>query len=75
MSDKAVNAGKFTAAQVAAMVFDAMDHEQFYVFSHPHSLAGVQTRLEDVMQLRNPSDPFKDKPELGQKLREALKTV
>jgi len=75
MSDKAVNAGKFTAAQVAAMVFDAMDHEQFYVFSHPHSLAGVQTRLEDVMQLRNPSDPFKDKPELGQKLREALKAV
>jgi len=75
MSDKAVNAGKLTAAQVAAMVFDAMDHEQFYVFSHPHSLAGVQTRMEDVMQLRNPSDPFKDKPELGQKLREALKTA
>jgi NAD(P)-dependent dehydrogenase (short-subunit alcohol dehydrogenase family) len=75
MSDKAVNAGKFTAAQVAAMVFDAMDREQFYVFSHPHSLAGVQTRMEDVMQLRNPSDPFKDKPELGQKLREALKSA
>lgn len=73
MSDKAVNSGKLTAAQVAEMVFEAMDRDQFYVFSHPQSLAGAQTRLEDVMQLRNPTDPFKDKPELGQKLREALR--
>jgi hypothetical protein len=29
--------------------------------------------MEDVMQLRNPTDPFKDKPELGAKLRAALK--
>ncbi|MEJ6005620.1 SDR family oxidoreductase [Paucibacter sp. AS339] len=73
MSDKAVNAGKVTAAEVAAMVFAAIEAEQFYIFSHPQSLAGVQTRLEDVMQSRNPSDPFKDRPELGAKLREALK--
>ena len=75
MSAKAVSSGKLTAADVAAMVFAASDAGQFYVFSHPKSLASVQTRLEDVMQLRNPTDPFKDKPELGAKLREALKAV
>jgi len=73
MSDKAVNSGKVTAAEVAAMVFDAMDREQFYVFSHPTLLSGVQTRLEDVMQQRNPTSPFQDKPELGERLRTALK--
>eukprot|EP01137_Pigoraptor_chileana_P009029 Opistho-2@56675 len=62
MSDKAVSSGKLTAADVAAMVFAAMDEDRFYVFSHPRSLASVQTRMEDVMQLRNPTDPFKDNP-------------
>ena len=75
MSDKAVSSGKLTAAAVAAMVFAASDAGQFYVFSHPKSLAGVQTRMEDVMQLRNPTDPFKDRPELGVQLRAALKAV
>lgn len=75
MSDKAVSSGKLSAADVAAMVFAAMDEQRFYVFSHPRSLAGVQTRMEDVMQLRNPTDPFKDKPEIGAQLKAALRTV
>jgi len=73
MTDKAVSAGKLTAADVARMVFDAMDEERFYIFSHPQALKGVQTRLEDVMQLRNPTDPFQDKPEIGARLRESLR--
>ncbi|MEL4180828.1 SDR family oxidoreductase [Roseateles sp. PN1] len=73
MSDKAVSSGKVTAAEVAAMVFAAMDEKQFYVFSHPKVLAGVQTRLEDVMQLRNPTSPFIDKPELGEQIKALLK--
>jgi short-subunit dehydrogenase len=75
MSDKAVTSGKVTAAQVAQMVFDAMDANRFYVFSHPKSLGGVQTRLEDVMSLRNPTDPFLDRPEIGRQLREALRAT
>jgi NAD(P)-dependent dehydrogenase (short-subunit alcohol dehydrogenase family) len=73
MSDKAVSSGKISAADVAAMVFAAIDQRRFYVFSHPRSLAGVQTRLEDVTQLRNPTDPFKDKPEIGAQLKAALR--
>lgn len=73
MSDKAVTSGKITAAQIAQKVFEAISTEQFYIFSHPQSLQPVQTRLEDVMQGRNPSDPFAAKPELGIKLRAQLR--
>jgi NAD(P)-dependent dehydrogenase (short-subunit alcohol dehydrogenase family) len=72
-TDKAVSSGKLTAADVAALVFDAIDHDKFYIFSHPQALAGVQTRLEDVMLQRNPSDPFADRPEIGAGLRAKLR--
>jgi NAD(P)-dependent dehydrogenase (short-subunit alcohol dehydrogenase family) len=73
MSDKAVASGKVTAAQVAQFVFDAVAARQFYIYSHPKSLASVQVRLEDIMLPRNPTDPFAHKPELGEKLRAQLR--
>ncbi len=73
MSDKAVGSGKVSAAQVAQFVFDAMDANRFYVFSHPKALSTVQTRLEDIMLPRNPSDPFKDRPGLRWQLQQALR--
>ncbi|NDY89966.1 SDR family oxidoreductase [Ideonella livida] len=73
MSDKAVTSGKVTAAEVMQRVFNAVRDRQFYVFSHPQALGGVQNRLEDIMLGRNPSDPFKDRPELGVKLRGQLR--
>jgi NAD(P)-dependent dehydrogenase (short-subunit alcohol dehydrogenase family) len=75
MTDKAVGSGKVTAAQVAQFVLDAVMENRFYVFSHPKALGIVQTRLEDVMQLRNPSDPFAAKPEIGEGLRQALRAA
>jgi hypothetical protein len=56
-------------------VFDAIADDRFYIFSHPKSLASVQTRLEDIMTPRNPTDPFAQKPELGEELKAALRTV
>jgi hypothetical protein len=46
---------------------------RFYVYTHPQALGMVQTRLGDVVQGRNPTDPFVGKPELGQQLRTALR--
>ena len=73
MISKAVNAGKVTAAEVAQKVFDAVAANQFYIYSHPQAIGSVQTRMEDVLQARNPTDPFADKPELGAQLRAALR--
>ncbi len=75
MSDKAVGSGKVSAADVAQMVFDAVAANQFYIYSHPKAIASVQTRLEDVLQARNPTDPFAGKPEIGAGLREALRAA
>jgi NAD(P)-dependent dehydrogenase (short-subunit alcohol dehydrogenase family) len=73
LGDKAVQSGKVSAAQVAGFVFDALRERRFYIYSHPQALKSVQTRLEDVMLGRNPTDPFFEKPELGAQLREALR--
>ena len=75
MSDQAVTKGKVTAAQVVRGVFDAMDENRFYIYSHPKALASVQVRLEDIMTPRNPTDPFAAKPEIGAQLREALRSA
>jgi NAD(P)-dependent dehydrogenase (short-subunit alcohol dehydrogenase family) len=75
MSDKAVGSGKVTAAMVAQYVFDALREQRFYIYSHPQALASVQTRLEDVLQIRNPTDPFAHKPEIGAGLRAALRAA
>jgi len=74
MTAKAVESGKVSAAQVAALVFDAMRKKRFYIYSHPKALASVRTRLEDIMLPRNPTDPFADKPEIGAELRAALRS-
>jgi NAD(P)-dependent dehydrogenase (short-subunit alcohol dehydrogenase family) len=73
MSDKAVGSGKVTAALLMEQLFDAMRERRFYVYSHPHALASVQRRMEDIVQARNPTDPFAGKPEISANLRAALR--
>ncbi len=75
MTDRAVSSGKVTAAQVAQNVFDALEASRFYIYSHPQALGSVQTRLEDIMQARNPTDPFAHKPEIGEQLKAQLRAL
>ena len=75
MTGKAVHAGKVTAADVAQKVFDAVAARQFYIYSHPRAIHSVQTRMEDILQARNPTDPFADKPEIGEQLKAALRAA
>ena len=73
MSDKAVGSGKVSAADVAKMVFDAMAHDHFYIYSHPKALGNVQHRMEAIVQGHNPPDPFKERPDIGDKLKADLR--
>jgi NAD(P)-dependent dehydrogenase (short-subunit alcohol dehydrogenase family) len=73
MTGKAVGSGKVSAAEVAQRVFDAVAAEQFYIYSHPQALGAVQTRMQDIVQARNPTDPFADKPALAEQLKAALR--
>lgn len=73
MSDKAVGAGKTTAAEVAAMVFQAMRTDQFYIYSHPKALGNARLRFDAIVAGTNPADPFAERPEIGQGLKAALR--
>jgi NAD(P)-dependent dehydrogenase (short-subunit alcohol dehydrogenase family) len=73
MAAKAVTSGKVSAAEVAQKVIDAVLAGQFYIYSHPQAVGIVGTRAEDIVQGRNPSDPFAERPEVGERLRQALR--
>ena len=74
-SDKAVGSGKVTAAQVAQKVFDAVAADQFYIYSHPNALGNVQSRMESIVQGKNPGDPFAERPEIGINLKAQLRAA
>ena len=62
-TEKAVASGRLSAAEVARMTFDAVRDDRFYVITHRKMLASVELRLQDVLALRTPSDPYTFKPE------------
>ena len=74
MSEKAVSSGKVSAAEVAQRVFDAVAQDHFYIFSHPKALGNVQLRMESILQIQQPPDPFAARPEIGESLRQALRS-
>lgn len=73
MTDKAVGSGKVTAPEVAHKVFEAIEADRFYVFSHPKALGNVRSRMEAIVNVQNPPDPFAERPEVGTQLRAALR--
>lgn len=69
VSDKAVSSGKITAAEVAERTFNAIRDGAFYIYSHPQALGNVQTRMEDIVLQRNPTDPFAAAPQVREMLQ------
>ena len=57
-SVKAVESGRISAPDIAAMTFAAIDAGQFYIVPHTKILDIVSARLGDVLALRNPSEMF-----------------
>lgn len=72
-SEKAVTKGKVSASQVAEAVFEAVAANQFYIYSHPHALGNVETRMKAIVEMRNPPDPFAARPDVGADLRAQLR--
>jgi hypothetical protein len=42
-------------AQVADAVFQAIREERFYILTHPEGKDWIRTRMEDILQERNPT--------------------
>ncbi len=71
--EKAVSSGKVSASDVARLTFDAIEHGQFYIYSHPHALANVEVRMREMVSQTNPGDPYLATPQIGELLRAKLK--
>lgn len=71
---KAVTAGKVSAADVAQLTFKAIDENRFYIYSHPHAQNNLQARMRGMLETGNPPDPFAERPNVREALREQLLT-
>lgn len=52
----AVTSGRISADDVAQMVLEAMQANRFYVLTHPKIKGAIQTRMEDILLQRQPTD-------------------
>ena len=55
------------------MVFDAVDQQRFYVYSHPQALCARSARGLTTSSAAATHQPFADKPELGEQLKAQLR--
>jgi NAD(P)-dependent dehydrogenase (short-subunit alcohol dehydrogenase family) len=60
---KAVLSGRVSAEHVAQHVLDAVKENRFYILTHPKIKAAIQTRMEDILTDRAPTDT--SKPQRG----------
>jgi NAD(P)-dependent dehydrogenase (short-subunit alcohol dehydrogenase family) len=70
--NKAVESGKVTAAEVAAITFDGIREGRFYLYSHPQALGAVAERMDAIVHGKPPADPYAATPQLTQMLRSQL---
>ena len=54
---RAAEAGRLSAAEIAAATFEAIQEARFYALPHPEALVMVRARLEDILGGRSPTDP------------------
>jgi NAD(P)-dependent dehydrogenase (short-subunit alcohol dehydrogenase family) len=72
MSEKALRGSRVTAAEVASMVFEAIRANRFYIYSHPQALGSARTRFENILEGGYPADPYLERPDIRDSLRQAL---
>jgi NAD(P)-dependent dehydrogenase (short-subunit alcohol dehydrogenase family) len=53
---KAVESGRISAADVARITLDAVKAGRFYVLTHPKIKNSIETRLQDILQDRAPTN-------------------
>jgi len=53
---KAVSSGRITAEQVGDRVFEAIRDERFYILPHQKIKGAIETRMQDILLERSPTD-------------------
>lgn len=64
MIERAIVSSKVSARDIANLTFEAIEKEQFYIYSHPGALGLVKDRMDDILKQQNPGDPYKTAPHI-----------
>lgn len=73
LTEKAVESGKLTAADVARITFEGIREERFYIYSHPQTLGAAVERFEAMVQGKEPADPYAATPQITEMLKAGVK--
>lgn len=71
--ERAVAAGRVSAADVARLTFDAIRRGDFYIYSHPQALDAVAERMDAIVHGTLPPDPYAATPQITALLRAGIK--
>lgn len=72
MIEKAIISSKVSARDIANLSFDAIENDQFYIYSHPASLGIVKDRMDEIVRQANPGDPYKTAPHIRKMLLDKM---
>ncbi|KFC76281.1 SDR family oxidoreductase [Massilia sp. LC238] len=73
LTERAVESGKLTAADVARITFEGIREERFYIYSHPQALGAAVERFEAMVQGKAPADPYAATPQITEMLKAGVK--
>jgi NAD(P)-dependent dehydrogenase (short-subunit alcohol dehydrogenase family) len=73
LTEKAVESGRVTAADVARMTFDGIREGRFYIYSHPQTLGAAKERFEAMVQGAAPADAYAATPQVTEMLKAGIK--
>ncbi len=62
ISNDSIVAGPVSASEVAQITFEAIEKEQFYIYTHPGTMTAVKNRFEHLLEQRNPPLSFEGNP-------------
>ncbi|MGE8064167.1 SDR family oxidoreductase [Pseudomonas sp. NPDC089569] len=73
MLDQGIAGSAISADDVARITFDGIRDRRFYLLPHPASMEAVGQRFDDILNLRNPTGPFAQRPQIRETLMATLR--
>jgi NAD(P)-dependent dehydrogenase (short-subunit alcohol dehydrogenase family) len=55
---KALQAGRLTADDIAKLTLDAVTEGRFYILTHPMIKPAIETRMKEILEERDPTNPM-----------------